>query len=172
MFDVDLMNNSGSRGNHLEIIEGCLAPAQELIALMVALVLYLGVPSEGVRGSKCLCYDGMVNDHFRRSQRIYLCGIPAEIHNGLPHSRKVHHTGHAREILHDDTSGSELNLVIRFGTCIPAAERTDVVGGDVRPVLRAQQVLEQDLQAIGQPVVSCNRIDSEDLVGGAIHIKG
>ena len=35
-----------------------------------------------------------------------------------------------------------------------------------------QQVLEKDLEAVGQPVVSRNRIDSEDLVGGAIHVKG
>ena len=172
MLDVDLMDYAGSRGNHLEIVEGGLAPAQELVALTVASVFDLGVPGERVRGSEHLGYDGMVNDHFRRGQRIHLGGVPTESRNGLPHGREVHHAGHTREVLHDDTGGSELNLMARLGPCIPAPERADVVGGDVDAVLRAQQVLEQDLQAVGQPVVSRNRIDSEDLVGGAIHIEG
>ena len=43
-------------------------------------------------------------------------------------------------------------------------ERPDVVGGDVRAVLGAEQVLEQDLQAVGEPVVPLHGVDLVDLV--------
>ena len=51
-----------------------------------------------------------------------------------------------------------------LGGRVPAAERADVVGGDVRAVLGAQQVLQQDLQAVGQALVALDLVDPEDLV--------
>ena len=172
VFDVDLMDYAGARGHHLEIIECGLTPAQELVALSVALVFDLGVPGEGSRGSEHLGYDGVVDDHFRRGERVHFGGVSPEGRDRLPHGREIHHAGHTREVLHDDAGGGELNLVTRFGSRVPVPERPDVVGGDVDAVLRSQQVLQKDLEAVGQPVVSCHRVDPEDLVGGATHLEG
>ena len=59
-----------------------------------------------------------------------------------------------------------VNWISTLGSAVgvPAAERPDVVGGDVRAVLGAQQVLQQDLQAVRQAVVPVDRVDPEDLV--------
>jgi hypothetical protein len=44
----------------------------------------------------------------------------------------------------------------RLGLRVPAAEGADVVGGDVRAVLGAQQVLQQDLHIdVRVPTASC-----------------
>ena len=47
VLDVDLVHDAGARGDDLEVAEGALAPAQELVALAVALVLDLDVALEG-----------------------------------------------------------------------------------------------------------------------------
>ena len=46
----------------------------------------------------------------------------------------------------------------------PRAEGADVVGGDVRAVLGPQQVLQQDLQGVGQARVALHLVDRENLV--------
>ena len=43
VFQVDLMADAGAGRHDLEIVEGAAAPAQELVALLVALVLELDV---------------------------------------------------------------------------------------------------------------------------------
>src|SRR3712207_8690546 len=42
-------------------------------------------------------------------------------------------------------SRGELDLLVRLGVRVPVRQRADVVGGDVRAVLGAQQVLEEHL---------------------------
>ena len=58
---------------------------------------------------------------------------------------------------------------------VPAGERADVVGGDVRAVLGAQQVLQQDLQAVRQrfdvEAVALDRVEAVDLVGRAADVQ-
>jgi hypothetical protein len=55
VLDVDLVDDSGTRRDDLEVVERGLAPAQELVTLAVALVLDLDVALEGVswRGRRC-----------------------------------------------------------------------------------------------------------------------
>jgi hypothetical protein len=48
VLDVDLVDDAGARRDDLEVVERRLAPAQELVALAVALVLDLDVALEGV----------------------------------------------------------------------------------------------------------------------------
>ena len=52
VLDVDLVHDAGARRHHLEVVEGALAPAQELVALAVALVLDLDVALERVRACR------------------------------------------------------------------------------------------------------------------------
>ena len=52
VLDVDLVHDAGARRDDLELVEGGLAPAQELVALAVALVLDLDVALEGVRACR------------------------------------------------------------------------------------------------------------------------
>jgi hypothetical protein len=73
--------------------------------------------------------------------------------------------------VHDDTSRRELNLDRRVGARIPIAECADVLGGDVRTVLGPQQVLEQDLQAVGKALGAFHLIQAEHLVRGIAHLQ-
>jgi hypothetical protein len=52
VLDVDLVHDAGARRHDLEVVERGLAPAQELVALAVALVLELDVALERVRRPK------------------------------------------------------------------------------------------------------------------------
>src|SRR5665648_348106 len=52
---------------------------------------------------------------------------------------------------------------------VPARERRHVVGGDVGPVLGAQQVLGQHLQRVRQLLKSGHGVQPVDLVAGPTH---
>ena len=52
VLDVDLVHDAGARRDDLEVVERGLAPAQELVALAVALVLDLDVALERVRACR------------------------------------------------------------------------------------------------------------------------
>src|SRR5690606_33841483 len=76
------------------------------------------------------------------------------------------------EVLHHDACGRELDLGAGLRRGVPRTERLDLLARDVRTVLGAQQVLEQDLQAEGQLVVPLDRIDAVDLIVGAPDRQG
>ena len=52
VLDVDLVHDAGAGRDDLEVVEGALAPAQELVALAVALVLDLDVALERLRACR------------------------------------------------------------------------------------------------------------------------
>jgi hypothetical protein len=66
VLDVDLVHDPGARRHHLEVVEGRLAPAQELVPLAVAAVLDLHVAGEGVRGAEDVGDHRMVDDQLGR----------------------------------------------------------------------------------------------------------
>ena len=164
VLDVDLVHDAGAGRDDLEVVEGGLAPAQELVALAVAAVLDLDVADEGVGGSEDVGDDGVVDHHLRRGQRVDLGGVTAQVGHRLPHGGQVDHARHTGEVLHDHPGRGELDLLARLGARIPRSQSADVVGGDVRTVLGSQQVLQQDLQAVGQLLRTLDGIQPEDLV--------
>ena len=70
IFQIHLMHDAGVGGNHAEIAEGFLAPAQEGIALFVAIELHLGVESKRVTCSETVDLHGMINDEIHGHERI------------------------------------------------------------------------------------------------------
>src|SRR5699024_6923388 len=132
VLDVDLVDDAGARGDDLEVVEGGLAPAQELVALAVALVLELHVLLERVQAARDVDHDGVVDAQLGRGQRVDLRRITAEVLHGLAHGRQVDDAGDTGEVLHDDAAGGELDLDRRLGLGIPVRERPHMVGGDVR----------------------------------------
>ena len=164
VLDVDLMHDSGSRRHHLEVIEGALAPAQELIALTVALVLQRNVALEGVRATEEVEDHRVVDDQLGGSQWIHLLGIATECGDGLAHGRQVNDAGHPGEVLHDHPGRGELNLGVRLGSGIPVGDRADVVGGDIGAVLGPEQVLGEHLQAVGEFLGAGHCIEAINLV--------
>src|SRR5262249_38456069 len=92
--DVDLVHDAGTRRHHLELVEGALTPAQELVALTVALVLQVHVALEGVRAPEDVGDDRVVDDQLGRRQRVDLGRVSTKTGDGLAHGGQVDHAGH------------------------------------------------------------------------------
>ena len=115
VLDVDLVHDAGARRHDLELVERGLAPAQELVALEVALVLEFDVALERVGRAEQVGDDRVVDDQLGRRQRVDLGRVAAELDDGLAHRGEVDDGGHAGEVLHDDAGGGELDLGVRLG---------------------------------------------------------
>ena len=150
VLDVDLVDDAGSRRDDAEVGEVLCAPAQELVALLVALVLDLDVFVDSVLGTKRLDDHGVVDDHLGRVQRVDLVRVAAQGAHGLTHGCKIHNTRHAGEVLHEDAGRGELDLHARLCGRVPVCDCLDVVLGDVLAVLGAQEVLAQHLEGVGE----------------------
>ena len=72
VLEVDLVDDAGVRRDDLEVLEGGLAPAQERVALLVALELLLGVDAEGVARAELVDLHGVVDDELDRHERVDL----------------------------------------------------------------------------------------------------
>jgi hypothetical protein len=120
VLDVDLVHDAGARRHDLEIVERRLPPAQELVALGVALVLQLDVALERVRRAEEVGDDGVVDDQLGGSEGVDLRRVAAERLHGLAHGREVDDARNAGEVLHDDAGRRELDLRVRLGRGVPA----------------------------------------------------
>ena len=110
VLDVDLVDDAGARRDDLEVVERGLAPAQELVALAVALVLDLDVALQGVVTAEQVGDDGVVDDHLGGRERVDLVRVAAERGDRLAHGRQVDDAGDAGEVLHDHAGRRELDL--------------------------------------------------------------
>jgi hypothetical protein len=115
----------------------------------------------------------VVDDQFSRRQRVDVFGGTAELDDGITHGGEIDHGGYAGEVLQDDATRCEGDLGARVRLGVPVRERQDVVPGDVAPVLVAQQVLEQDLEGVGQfrDVTVPHGVKTEDFVVIAAHCQ-
>ncbi len=69
------MDDAG-RGRHAgEVVERLLAPLEELIALVVALELLIGVDGEGLRGAEGVDLDGVVDDQVALDEGVDEVGV-------------------------------------------------------------------------------------------------
>ncbi len=93
------MADSGIRRHDFEILKRSLSPAQKGIALDVALKFQFRVQAEGVDVAEIIHLNGMVDDQFRREERVDAFGVAPHLHKGFAHSGQVHDRGHAREVL-------------------------------------------------------------------------
>ena len=172
VLDVDLVHDARARRHHLEVVEGALAPAQELVALAVALVLDLDVALEGVGGTEEIGDHRVVDHQVGRRQRIHLVRVASEVADRLPHRGQVDDAGHTREVLHDHPGRGELDFDARVGRGIPVRDGLDVVLGDVGAVLGAQQILGEHLEAVGKFLGTGHRVQAVDLVALVPDLEG
>ncbi len=164
VLDVDLVHDAGARRDDLELVEGGLAPAQELVALDVALVLEFDVAGERVGRAEQIGDHRVVDDQLGRRERVDAGGVAAELDDRFAHGGQVDDRRDAGEVLHHDACGGELDLGVGLGVRRPVGESLDLGGRDVGAVLGAQQVLEQDLQAERQPLGTGHIAQREDVV--------
>jgi hypothetical protein len=100
-------------GGTTPVLEGTAAPAQEHVALGVALVLEVGVELGGEWARVVVDLNGVVDDEVGLLERVHLLRVAAELGQRLTHGREIRHCGDTREVLHQDTGGVERDLVLR-----------------------------------------------------------
>ena len=108
-------------GTTLKSRERLLAPAQEGVALAVALELELDVTREGRARSECVDLHRVVDHELGRDQRVDLRRVAAEVGHRVAHRREIDDGRHAGEVLEQHARRRERDLVRRLGRRIPAA---------------------------------------------------
>ena len=144
------MANAGAGRDDAEVVERRLAPAQERIALAVALELVCHVGSERAGRPEAVDHDRVVDNQIDRRQRIDLFGVPAEVDDGLTHGGQVGHGRNAGEVLHQHARRTEGDLAPGRARQQPSANRLHVIDRDRAAVLQAHQILEQHHQRARQ----------------------
>ena len=172
VLDVDLVNDSRSGRNHLEIVECRLTPAKELVALAVSLIFNLDVAFESVFAAKKVGNDRVVDDQFSGSERVNFFGVSAQFCHSFAHGCKVDDARNTREILHHHSGWSELDFGVRFGVRIPVSEGTNLISGDIGAIFGAKKVLEKNLQTVREPVGTVDRVEPKKRVVAALHGQG
>ena len=87
--EVDLVDDARRRRDDGEVLERLLAPAQERVALAVALELELGVAEDGQRARVDVHLDRVVDHELGRELRVDPRGIAAEVAHRVAHGGEV-----------------------------------------------------------------------------------
>ena len=171
VLDVDLVHDARSGRYHREIVKGGLPPAQELVALPIALIFQFHIALESVVAAEDVGDHRVVDHQLGRRQGIDPGRVAPEVGDRLAHGGQVDHTRHPGEVLHDHPGRGELDLTVGLSSRIPAAEGADIVSGDIGAVLGTEQILQQHLEAVREPLLTLDSVQAEDLVRGLADVE-
>jgi len=150
VLEVDLMDDTRTRGNNLEVVEGLGSPLQELEALLVSFEFHLFVESSGISSAGLVNLDGMVNDEIDGHEGVNLLGISTETLHSVTHGGEINDGGYTSEVLENDTGGEEWNLYVLFGGLFPVEDSLDIVFLDVEIVGVTDGGLKEDSDGVGE----------------------
>ena len=175
ILEIDLMHDPRVWRYDLEARERFLRPPQQRVAFAVALELEIGIDLKRPRRPELIHDHRVVDDELGGQERVHPLGIAAHLHDGVPHRGEIHHRRHAREVLQQHARWHEGDFLIRQFEWLPARELLDVFRRDHSAVFAAQQVLEQDLQRVGEAgdreTSPFEGVEAEDLVTGACSLE-
>ncbi len=114
--------------HHGEVVERALTPAQERVALLVALELALGVEAESVARAEGVDLHRVVDYQLSRHERVDLRRVAAHPRHCVAHRGKVHDGGDTGEVLHQYTGRREGNLLAWLRIGVPRRQCLDVGG--------------------------------------------
>ncbi|GBD09832.1 hypothetical protein HRbin22_02093 [Candidatus Thermoflexus japonica] len=144
VFQVHLVDDAGAGGDHPEVPEGLLGPAQQRIALPVALELLFHIQVKGQLRPEEIHLDGVVDHQIGGDQGVDPPGIPAEALHRRAHRREIHHRGDAGEVLEDHPGGHEGDLPIGEILGSPAGEGQDILLGHQAAIAVPEEVFQKD----------------------------
>src|SRR5208282_6290960 len=144
------MHDARSWRYHTEILEGLLAPAQEFVALTVALKLDLRVALESGGAREEIHLHRVVDDQVDRNQGIDLCGVAAQPLYRRAHGGQIHYGRNSGEILKDYPRRLERHLVRRRHLGVPLGERSNVFLCYQSAVAISQQSFQQNFDREGE----------------------
>ena len=141
----------GVRRHDAEVVEGALPPAEEGVALAVALELALRVPEDGHPRAELVDLHGVVDDELGGDLRVDGGRVAAERDHRLAHRGEVDDRGDAREVLEEDARWAGRRSPGRLGVRVPAGDSPHLVGAAVAQGLGAEDVLQQDAERVRKP---------------------
>ncbi len=150
VLEVDLVDDPHARRHDAERAERALGPAQQEVALAVALVLALDVVRVGLQRAGLVDLHGVVDHEVARHERIDARRIAARARHRSAHRGEVDDGGHPREVLEQHARGEERHALALARRRRPAGQRDHVLLAHVDPAGVAQQALEQDAHRVRQ----------------------
>ena len=152
VFEIDLVHDAAAGRHDTEVLEGFLRPAQQGVALQVALVLASDVHLERVGAAEVINLDRVVDDQIARDEWIDALRITPETRHCGPHGGQVDRGGHAREVLQEHTCRVERELALLMVRRMPACQMFDLTSPHDAIASIAQQVLQQHFDRHRQPL--------------------
>ena len=152
VFKIHLVNDTGARRNHPEVVEGTLAPLEELVSLAIALELLFVVDGQRHAGVERIHLHGVIDNEIAWNEWIHLAGVTTHADHGAAHRGEIDHGGDAGEILENDSPGPEGDLRLAHAVGVVGGERLDVFFGDHTTVEAAQARFKQDLDGVRQTI--------------------
>ena len=152
VLEVDLVTMPVSGGTTRKFWKRLLPPAQELVALAVALELELDVVGERIGRAEAVDLHRVVDDQIDGHQRIDAARIAAEAAHRVAHRRQIDDRRDAGEVLQQHARRHERHFADRWSGRIPRRHLANVLGAHEAAVLVAEEVLQQDADAERQPV--------------------
>ena len=128
------MDDARVRRHDREVVERALAPAQEGVALLVALELALGVDAEGVAGAERVDLHRVVDHELGRRERVDLRRVAAHLGHRVAHRGEVDDRGHAGEVLHQHAGGRERDLLARLAPSRPSSASASMSAAVTEPL--------------------------------------
>jgi hypothetical protein len=89
VLEVDLMDDTRTGRDNLEVVEGLGSPLQELEALSVSLEFHLFVNSSRFSSARRVDLDGVVNNEIDRHEGVNLGGVSTESVHGVTHGSEI-----------------------------------------------------------------------------------
>jgi hypothetical protein len=169
VLEVHLVADARVRRHDLEVRERALAPAEEGVALAVALVVALDVHVDGAAGRELVHLHRVVDHELGRDQRVHLGRVAAAVAHRVAHRREVDDRRDTGEVLQEDAGRPEGDLARRLVGRDPRGDGLDV-GVRTRP----EDVLEQHAQRVREPEdveSGLEAVEPEDLVLRAARVE-
>jgi hypothetical protein len=169
------MDDAGAGRNHTEVVKCLLAPAQERVALAVALVLALDVVLERHARAELVDLHGMIDHQLGGLERIDARGVAAHAFHRIAHRGQIDDGRNAREVLQQHARGRKVDLAARQRLRFPAGECLDVFLRIRQACLVAEHVLQEDPQRERQSAdveaLLLERVEPEHLEAAAADAK-
>jgi hypothetical protein len=147
ILEVDLMNDSNSRRDHLEGLECLHAPFEKFIAFAIPLELDFHVPLKRVRAAPEINLNRMINDQVNGHERLDEGGIFTESSYRGTHCREVYEQWNPGKILEYDAGDDKRNLGRSLGCRLPVGKCTNVIFFDFFSVTIPKNRFENDSNA-------------------------
>ncbi len=152
VLQVDLMADACPGREHPQVVEFALSPAQQGIALAVALHLHVHVQAAGVGHPGAVHLHRVIDHQIHGDARVDDGRVSPGARHRRTERRKVHHAGHAGEVLQQHSGRHEGELGALGSGGIPGEEGQHVLVVHDALSAVAQAVLEQHPDGVGQPV--------------------